>query len=72
LDAAGEQLSCVNSCKIFAMQKWTANSPVSNQLLSIQLTSSDASSKIPKPIVMNSETDCDKGARKLGDEPTKE
>jgi hypothetical protein len=52
LDAAGEQLSCVNSCKIVAMQNGTANPPVSSQLLSIQLTSSNASSKIPKTIVV--------------------
>ncbi|SRR5579871_2870734 len=51
LDAAGGQLSCVNSCS-YCSAKWNASKlPVFNQLLSIQLSSSDASSKIPKMIV---------------------
>jgi hypothetical protein len=53
------QIGCcwwaVKLCKflqLLQVQKWdAANSPVFNQLLSIQLSSSDAPSKIPKMIV---------------------
>jgi hypothetical protein len=50
LDAAGEQLSCVNSCKIVAMQKWN------RQLACFQPVTLDTTHQLQR-IIKNSEND---------------
>jgi hypothetical protein len=56
LDAAAELLSCVKQCSFCAFKNETHNPPVFNQLLSVQLISSAASSKRPDDCMREQKT----------------